>query len=116
MLASQDIVSQLSNTDEAIGVFLSVLDMQGSLLDKLVESESHEAGDCGVCGCARLYEIAGVETGHQGGYYSSNFDAMSRHSESEGSSDGASEGEAGKRGAGEQLVVSVEGMGNLVSG
>jgi hypothetical protein len=40
---------------------------------------------------------------------------MSCQSKSEGSSDGASEGEACEGGAGEELVGSVEGMRNLVS-
>jgi hypothetical protein len=41
---------------------------------------------------------------------------MSRQSESEGSSNGAVEGEAGERGAAEDCAVSVEGIRNLVSG
>ena len=41
---------------------------------------------------------------------------MSRQSESEGSSDGTSEGDACEGGAGEELVGSVEGIRNLVSG
>jgi hypothetical protein len=41
---------------------------------------------------------------------------MSRQSESEGSSDGAVEGEAGERGTAEDCAVSVEGIRNLVSG
>lgn len=41
---------------------------------------------------------------------------MSCQRESEGSSDGAGEGEAGERGACEECVGSVEGMRNLVSG
>jgi hypothetical protein len=40
---------------------------------------------------------------------------MSRQSESEGSSDGAVEGEAGERGTAEDCAVSVEGIRNLVS-
>ena len=59
--------------------------------------------------------MADVEDGEEEGGYSSNLEAMSCQSESEGSSDGAGEGEAGEGGAGEKLVGS-EGMRNLVSG
>jgi len=41
---------------------------------------------------------------------------MSCQSESEGSSEGAGEGEAGERGAAEEASVSVKGITNLVSG
>jgi hypothetical protein len=41
---------------------------------------------------------------------------MSCQSESEGSSEGAAEGEAGEGGACEECSVSVEGIRNLVSG
>jgi hypothetical protein len=41
---------------------------------------------------------------------------MSCQSESEGSSDGTGQGEAGERGAAEEASVSVEGITNLVSG
>lgn len=43
-------------------------------------------------------------------------EAMSCQSESEGSSDGAGEGEAGEGGAAEECSVPVEGIRNLVSG
>lgn len=43
-------------------------------------------------------------------------DAISRHKESEGSSDCAVEGEAGERGTAEDCAMSVEGIRNLVSG
>lgn len=41
---------------------------------------------------------------------------MPCQTESEGSSDGAGEGEAGEGGAAEELSVSVEGITNLISG
>ena len=56
-----------------------------------------------------------VEAGEEEGGYSSNLEAMSRQSESEGSSDGAGEGEPGEGGACKELVGS-EGMRNLISG
>ena len=59
--------------------------------------------------------MADIEDQQEEGDYSSNLDTMSCQSKSEGSSDGASEGEAGEGGAGEELVVS-GGMRNLVSG
>ena len=60
--------------------------------------------------------MADVEDGKQEGRYSSNFAAISCQSESEGSSDSTSEGEACEGGASKELVGSVEGMRNLVSG
>jgi len=59
--------------------------------------------------------VSDVKNEGQEGDYSSNLEAMSCQSESEGSSDGAGEGEAGKGGAGEELDGS-EGIRNLVSG
>jgi len=60
--------------------------------------------------------MAGVDEKSGKGAYRSNLEAMSCQSESEGSSDGAGEGESCERGACEELAVSVEGIRNLVSG
>lgn len=56
----------------------------------------YEIWDCSIRSSARDDKVADVEDGEEQGGYSSNLEAMSRQSESEGSSDGASEGEAGE--------------------
>jgi hypothetical protein len=89
--------------------------MQRSLLGQLIKGMRHEAWNRGVRGSASSNEAADVEDEQEEGDYRSNLDAMSCHSESEGSSDGASEGEAGEGGAGEEPVVS-GGTRNLISG
>ena len=48
--------------------------------------------------------------------YTSNFEAMSCQCESEGSFEGAGEGEASERGAAEEVSVSMAGITNLISG
>jgi hypothetical protein len=115
MFTSQHVIPKLSNTDPAFRIVLFILGMQRSLFRQLVKSVGHEGWDRGVCCGLREDEVADIEDGEEEGGYSSNLEAMSCQSESEGSSDGTGEGEAGEGGAGEELVGS-EGMRNLVSG
>lgn len=115
MFTSQHVIPKLSNTDPAFRIVLFILGMQRGLFRQLVKSVGHEGWDRSICCGLRENEMADVEDGEEEGGYSSNLEAMSCQSESEGSSDGAGEGEAGEGGAGEKLVGS-EGMRNLVSG